>query len=64
MQHGGGKSNWGAVDKAALHSTPEVVADALGPIPSTTAEKALEPESTPACCHVHHHCHGTISAGS
>ncbi len=37
--------NWGAIDKAGLHSTPEVVNDALGPIPRTSMEKNLEPES-------------------
>jgi len=47
VQHGGGKNNWGAVDKTGLHSIPDVVNDALGPIPSTAAEKKLEPESKP-----------------
>jgi len=47
VQHGGGKNNWGAVDKTGLHSIPDVVNNALGPIPSTAAEKKLEPESKP-----------------
>ena len=37
--------NWGSIDKTGLHSTPEVVNDALGPIPRTSLEKNLEPES-------------------
>ena len=49
MQHGGGKGNWGAVDKAGLHSTPDVVGEALGPVPTTAAEKVLEPESALVC---------------
>lgn len=40
-----GAGNWGAIDKAGLQSTPEVVNDALGPIPRTSMEKNLEPES-------------------
>lgn len=50
MQHGGGKSNWGAIDKTGLHNTPEVVDDALGPIPTTPEEKELEPESKFSLC--------------